>query len=448
MSNLAKPGLDTRARGALVAALLCITAFYALLWRFMRNIPIIDDYHAIMEYVLVLRQLPSLGSRLMWLIVSQHNDYKLVLLNVIVSLQWALTGRVSFLFLIVLGNVAVLGVLWLYWKNFLVTERDASRRIVLFLPVCFLLFQLNWVENLDWALNDIQTVGVLLFSLATVHFLCREGRRANAAAAVCGVLACCSSANGFALAPIGFVLLARRRRWAQLAVWTALFAACAAIYAYRYTPFNSGIHGSRTPLPQKAIFLASLMGAAVENMSRFPVKGSAIVLGAVLAFVIVYAVMKRVDRTQPFAFWTMVWILLTCAMVTQGRCGLGISLSLTGRYKIYSDMLLIFCYSYAVVRLDTQGISRRGKFWMYGAALASTVVLAAGSDYFGYKFLLNRQTRVASGINQYEANPARNPPMVGLTDQPIPQAEPQHDRLVLTEALKAGIYALPPKAQR
>lgn len=65
------------------------------------------------------------------------------------ALQYALTGHISFVFMIWLGNLLLLGVLWLMWQNFFKTEQRLARRLLLFAPVCYLFFQLNYVENLD-----------------------------------------------------------------------------------------------------------------------------------------------------------------------------------------------------------------------------------------------------------------------------------------------------------
>jgi uncharacterized membrane protein len=363
-----------------------------------------------------------------------------------VAAQWAMTGQVSFRWIIVLGNLLVLGMLWLYWRHSFEQESDLPQRLLLFVPVAYLLMQLNWVENLDWAINDVQTVGVLFFSMACLHFVLQDGRRRFAAACVCGVLACLSSANGFLLLVLGLPVLWQRRRWGQMALWVAVFAAALWMYVYRYVPFGVTQQLQGATLAAKAVFFLSLMGSAVENMSRFPVKGSAIVLGLLVLATFTAACWKRYDRSNAFAIVTAVWVLLSCALVTQGRSGFGITLSLTGRYKIYSDMLLVFCYVFAAERLAVKAV--RGKRLLYVAALAVTVLLCAGSDYFGKKFLANRQRRVADGLNEFEADPAHNPPMISLTDQPIPQAEPQHDRVVLNEAIAAGVYRLPPKAKR
>jgi len=439
--------LSNQANAALAFAALPIIAFYTLLCVYMRNVPIMDDYHAIMEFVLILKRTPGFGSKLLWVLAAQHNDYKFVFLNLVVIGQWLVTGRINFIFLILIGNVMQLGILWIYWKHSFTTE-NLSRRILLFLPVVFLLMQLNGVENLDWAITDMEKIPAILFSFISLHWLLKHGRHHFALACGFAVLAYFASANGFMIAPIGFLLLIQRRKWAQVIVWTIAVAAAVGVYLYKYVPFGVSQSGSAAPFSVKPVFYLSLLGAGIENMSRFPVKGSAIVLGAVLLGLFVHATWRHYYRHHPFAYYSTVWVLLTCALITQGRSLLGILLSLTGRYKIFSDLMMVFGYVYAVRLLNTAKVPERSKRMLYAGVLGVSVLFAAGSDYFGYKFLLNRQERDAAGLDQYEADPSKNVPMVSLTDQPIPQAEPEHDRLVLTEALKSGIYKIPPPGKR
>jgi hypothetical protein len=221
MPQIPNQRLTTRAKAALCFALLPIAAFYALLWHCMRNVPIIDDYHAIIEFALTLKQLPGAGQKLLWIVAAQHNDYKFILLHVVVALQWLFTGHVNFWFLIVFGNLMQLGILWLCWKHYFAQERNLSRRILLFLPIVFLLMQLNGAENLDWAITDMEKIPAIFFSFAALHYLLKNTRNTFWLAWACALLAYFSSANGFMIAPIGIALLIPKRKWAELIIWTA-----------------------------------------------------------------------------------------------------------------------------------------------------------------------------------------------------------------------------------
>jgi hypothetical protein len=446
------PQRTARLNLAIAAALLPVVVFYAALFSQMRNVPLLDDYPVFLGFLLNLKQAPTLGSKLLLLLTTQHFEYKLIVPEAIAALQWSLTGHVNFSFLIVLGNLAPLGMLWLFWKNDLTSELNLTRRILLLLPIVYLLFSLNYAEALDLAEFGLQIGATIFFALASIHCLIRPGRRALILACLFALLACFSNANSFLLAPIGLLILLPRRKAPRFVVyltaWIATFAAALAIYLYHYVPATMAADGAHVPLFQKLLFWLSFLGAATENMSRFPIKGLAIVVGALGLLLFAYACRTRFDRTHPFAFYTTLWCLLTAGMVAEGRSGTGLMLSLALRYKIYSDLLLIFCYVFIVSRFNTPATSPRRQRQLYATALVAAILLCTVSDIFGYRFLTNRQRRVEAGFNQYAADPAHNPPMVSLTDTPLPPQEPEACRHILNRAIAAGIYTLPPAAKR
>ena len=438
---------------SLIAALACalfpIFAVYTLLFREMRNVPMFDDYQAIVSFALIFRQLPSLGSKLLFILAAQHDEYKLIFEHLILAAQLALTGKISFTFLIVLGNLLLLGILWLLWKHYFAEEKNLARRILLFAPICYLIFQLNYVENLDWAMCGMQTVPVLLFTLAALHFILKLDSRSIAIACLCAFLACLSSANGFLIAPLGlFILLSAKRRastpgWSSILAWTTTFFVALAMYLYRYIPITRAGFDPHVTFPHKVLFFLAFLGAAAENMRHFPVRHGAVVLGLVILAVFLLSVRTRFDRTNPFAFYSCLWFLLSAAAVTQGRAGLGMDISLSLRYKVYSDLLLIFCYGYGASLSRHFVFLRKHKQPLFACALATTMLLSVSSDLFGYKALHKRRVRAAEGLNQFASDPARNVPMISTNGEPILSGEPEFARVVLNQAVAQGIYSLP-----
>jgi hypothetical protein len=327
--------------------------------------------------------------------------------------------------------------------------RDSlTRRILLLLPVVYLLFSLNYAEAVNLAEFGLQIGATIFFALTSIHFLIRPGRFAIALACLFALLACLSNANSFMLAPVGLLALFPQRRLSRYAAWIATFAFALALFFYRYVPARMAQNGAHISIGQKLVFCLSFLGAATENMSRFPIKGLAIAVGLLSLILFAWACRTRFDRSHPFTFYTTLWCLLTAIMVAEGRSGMGITLSLSLRYKIYSDLLLIFCYVFAASRIDNPTTPPRRKRQFYATALAAAMLLSVASDYFGYKFLVNRQRRVEAGFDQYAADPIHNPPMVSLTDHPLPPQEPEACRITLNQAIAAGIYTLPPPARR
>ena len=76
-----------------------------------------DDFQAIVSFVLIFKQLPSLGSKMLFIVAAQHDEYKLIFEHAIVAVQIALLGRIHFDLLILLAHLALLGILWLLLES-------------------------------------------------------------------------------------------------------------------------------------------------------------------------------------------------------------------------------------------------------------------------------------------------------------------------------------------
>jgi hypothetical protein len=434
------------------AGLLPIAVFYAILFREMRNVPIIDDYQTILDFVLKLRDLPGLGHKLLWIVTSQHLEYKFPVMNAVVALQWAITGKVDFRPIIIGGNLMILAIVWLFWKNCFTNENDLLRRVILFLPICFIFIQLSYGESLDWAAANMDYVPAILFSFAALHFLLSDSapRKSGALALACvsAFIGYLCFPNAFLVAPIGLALILQRRHFKQALVWCATAVVAVGIYLFKHHHYPLAVEGSSPGATEKVHFYLSLTGGAAENMSRFPIRNAATCLGALLLASFVYSMWKQFYKVNPFVFTTAVWTLGTIAMITQWRSTAGIIMSLVGRYKLYSDLLLVFSYIFAVHCLDTAATPVRRKRLLYAATLFVAIGFCGGSDYFGYKFLAHRQRMVAQGLDQYAADPSRNVPLISMDGNPIPKAEPEEDRNILNAAIQSGIYALPPHSNR
>jgi hypothetical protein len=229
----------------------------------------------------------------------------------------------------------------------------------------------------------------------------------------------------------------------KIALWTAVFCMMLALYLYHYV--------YPPPLPHtafgwKVLFFLSFSGGAVENMHGWPVPHLAIFVGAAICLVFADAVRTRYREVNPFAFFSTIWIFLSAMLVAAIRIAMGLQLSLSGRYKIYCDLLLIFCYAYLAQRLRTSSMTQMRRRTMYFGAVSIIVLFSLGSDVVGYKLLEKRRQRVLDGISQYLANPAATTPMINPneTTSPEMQLDQEQARVRLNRALQTGIYALPP----
>lgn len=434
--------LSLRLLSAIVICLCPVVVFYALLFKQALAVPMYDDYPAILKFALGLHGFSSSGDRLLYCFATQYDEYKLVIEHLIVAADYGLTRHVHFGFLIATGNAMVLGLAGLLWRNSFVTERDISKRLLLFAPVLWFLFQLNYVENLDWAMCELQTVPVVLFSLATLHFAVRRGGCFALLASLCAIAAPLSSANGFLVIPIALWLLLRSRRF-----WSALSVAggglvAVAVFLYRYQRFDPSLSFPRPSVGTKLLFYCSFVGSAVENMHRRPIAYASLVLGVCILGVLL-AFVSRQRRSDPFVLGVAVWCLLSAAVVTQGRSYLGVTMSLTGRYKVYSDLLLLCCYLLLVPAVSAGSYGHRIRERLWATSLVVSVLFGIAGDVNGYRFLAKRRGRVMLGLRQYLSDPGRTPPEISLGGEPFAGSDPQIARQLLTKALQLQMYRLP-----
>jgi hypothetical protein len=424
----------------LIAAVLPAIAAYAILYRQAFPAPYQDDYKAILSFAVEYAHLPTLKAKVLHIATDQSNEYKLSFEHSIVASELELTRHLNFPFLIALGNLFLLPILYLVWLIFQQDEPNLNRRLLAFLPISLVFFSLTYWENLDWAMTGLQNTPVILFSLLAVYLLASRkivepGPARFLLACLTAVLAASTSANGFLLVPVGLLVLLPRRAYVRSLVWCASFLLPLAAYLYHYT------RSAQPPMFRlyyitRPLFFLAFFGCVI------PSRWYAAELGFALLSIVLLAWRSGFHRRNPAAFYSAVWIVATGALVGWVRGS--VAFSTAPRYSIYSILMLIFCYSYLAEYLPSRwpGFNRK-VFYIISLLLA--VGMCVSVDRNAYQLLGVRRRMVVSGIEWYRANPQANSPMVDpLVDRLFPQEKArEHD--ILNEAIQEHIYTLPPR---
>ena len=417
-----------------------IVFYYLALYHLCVSAPLLDDYSTTLDFLTEQAGIHGFLPRLFSAVTSQQGEYRSIFVHTLMSADFSLFGRMSFRLIILIGDLFLLPVFWAFWQNTF-PEAPRARRLVLFLPVLFLLCQLSYSEMLDFAEAGLQ-YWILPFAFLALHFLTRPANHARTAvhltlACLFGALACTASPNGFLLGPIGIVLLWPSVR--RMAVWSLTFAAVLAAYLYKYVPQLI----RRPPGPfTRPLFFFSFLGGALENMHHRPIPYSAIALGLVLFAAFVQSVRTRYWRSHPFWFWSAAWTLATSALVAYVRSGLGLQQSLSSRYKIYCALMLVFTYLYGVTRTASLGPTLRKRIYL--ASLAASILFCLSADALGYKFLARRHDHTLNAFAWYRADPARNSPYINFYIDGRDNDDASRERQSLNRAISAGVYTVPP----
>jgi hypothetical protein len=428
---------------AICLILLPIVSFYTILARRVINLPFLDDYNGVLEFLEHFSRLPNTLAKVGYVVLAQHNEYKTVFANFIIALQYELSGHTNFVLLSWIGNIFVLALFFLMWRHFLVQEQNTSRRLLLFAPVAYLLFQLQYAETLNWSSPGLQNSPVLIFAFAAIAALSRNCRRSFLLGCLLLVFSIASSGNGFALLPVGIAMLIQQRAWRRLVLWILTAGICAAVYFYHYNfhssqqdPNRSVLHAAHYLNP---VFTLSFMGSAL-NFHVPIVHNISILCGTLIFILILLMAKRRFDKVNPAFFYFSLFLVLTAIGVSGIRSKLGFDASLAGRYKIYSDLLLISCYVFIMESyLASRGLQRS----FFQAALVASILFWAIFDFHGDKYLIKRDNDLAAGVTLYKTSKHQQGPVLFGSDERLTRSVNSWARPILETSESSGLYRLP-----
>ncbi len=422
--------------------MLPVGVFYAILYRYAIAAPLLDDYDATLGFLLRQQQLHGFLPKLLACLSDQQAEYKFLLEHLLIAAQFGLTGHLSLRLFVLLGNLLLLPILFVFTSD-LFPEIAWRERLPLLLPAAYLACQLTYAEVLNWTVASLNAFAVVAFVLLTLHFLVRRSPVCLALACASLMLACAASTNAFLLAPIGAAILWAERRWAAIALWCGCFAAMLWIYLFRYQHIP---HPPGPKLVTRLLFFLSFLGGAVEDMHHQPIPGAAIALGLLLLSVFVHAALSGYARRNTVMMALATWTVLTAATVAWFRSSMGVSQSLSGRYKLYCMLLLVFCYGYVADRIrQSRSLSRRRKSLLWRAAMALVLPFYLAGTVLGAQFLERRHDYLVVGMRHFLADPDHNAPLYAPNDAAgATPALGEEERRTLHEAIERHIFTMPP----
>ncbi len=370
--------------------------FFFLLSKTALNLPIVDDYYSILNFINNYSSLEGVNAKLKLIISHQHNEYKLIFGNLIYALQFELTGQINFLHLSFLGNAFVLPLYALLALSLGNNNERMLQRLLLLLPIGFLVFQLQYASTMNFSMAALQNITVLVFALWSISLLSRESNQAFLGACLAMVFATAASGGGFLLAPVGTWLLVERRRWKHVLLWWAVIVAVAVVYFLNYSINGSQAEPAtvigQTSISLKIIHMVGYMLTYLgSSIARYQDYGPSMALGALLLLGWTFALFKRYSLRNPTAFYFAMFLLATAAGVTFIRSSLGLEQALASRYRIYSNLMLVLAYIFLVEEYLTSIKSPRLKHSLLGSIAMATFGFFVLSNIAGHKFLNGRK---------------------------------------------------------
>jgi hypothetical protein len=428
--------------------------FYAFLARSLTNLPFADDYDTVLHFLLQWRK-EGWIKHLVQVMTFQHNDYRCMFENGIVGIQYGLLGHTNLKVLSIVGNLLVIpifGVLYLIWRE---CGRPRDYTLLAFVPVSWILFQLQYEGTLNFATSGLQCIPVVLFALLTCFFATKTTTTAFVGALLSFLLCVASYANGLFLVPIGALIYLQRREYRKLTVWCCVSALACLVYFHKYdfaveasnVRMNNNVLGIVQHL--SPVYAAAFLGSVAAIRNPLP----AILLTVVLVGVFIFATRDRLFSRRPALYYSCMFFLITGVAVSGLRSGFGLVQALDSRYRINSTVLVILLYLYLADRFYGVRVQRV----VLKASVCIVVVLLLGfnlaSNYVGGKFLLARRNAIEAEMvrwEQHDSHYQSSPSFLTnytvenerfkshLSDGLYAPIEP-----FLSDSIHEGIYALP-----
>jgi hypothetical protein len=424
--------------------------FYGIVVRNISTIPYDDDYFTLLGFLNQLVALPSMSAKVMYFLAAQHNEYKLFFVHAVTWLQYVLFGRLDLRALTLFGDGFVLFLAILLWKMFLPQHNHLVARLAYFIPISWLLFQLQYWETANWAMASLQNTPVLFFSFGAIYLLVKASPLAFWGALFSFIFAVAASGNGFILIPIALLILFLNRRYKHIVVWLITTSVCIAAYAYRYNVMSSQTQQHHSILSTFHPLAPAYVIAFIGSAAGFPFKPASLILGFLLCIFFIWMVRRGYIRRNPLVSYCVLFLLLTSIGVAGLRSDFGLAQALSSRYTIYSALFLVFAW-FAIVEEFLQ--HKRVPFLRnnpFLAAVALSVLFGLCLDAFGLIEISNRTRNLVQAMAAYEHPTSQNsltgpsPKLVDRTPDPLTDEVNRRARPILAESIRLGIYRPPP----
>lgn len=201
-----------------------IVYFYLIIDVHLVNIPYTDDWN-LLETIHNFRNAPNFveASKVLFEQVNQHRFAfeRLVMLAMV-----ALTGTVNIKALIILGNLFLLGIAYLFF----LTLRREGLPWYYFIPVPYVLFNLVFYENAFWGIAAIQNTPLIFFAFLSAYGLGRRNTSGLILGTVAALITTFVSGTGMVTWVIGVLILLLQKRYRPLVLWVGLAVGVISFY--------------------------------------------------------------------------------------------------------------------------------------------------------------------------------------------------------------------------
>lgn len=413
--------------GLLIGATLYVAWYFYYVAHYSVDIPYLDDYDAILDYLLKFRE--ATGGEKLRSIFLPHNEHIISMTRLVSWVDYGLTGQINIAALVLLGNGLLLLPLGLLYRTFAASHRYPA---YYFLLVVLIFLNPQYSVTSLWAMALWSNIWVLV-PVAFSAWLLTSPRRWYWAIPL-AMVATFSNGNGLMIWPIGLlILLLERRPFLQWTIWGGLGVITCGSYFYlmRQQPSEGLFLLSNLPLlPFNVLAFLGSYAALIGGKAGQII---AIIVGAgviTMAWITTKKYLKTHEQTDLLLLSLLAFVTLTALAVGLFRAEKGMSIVIGGRYRQYSSLAVAVALLMAFRHLPFH-LPRWGRVSIWGLVGLVTVLSF-------YRDIGLRKTTEWRTIVDYHNRLHTRLDVLGASPNPQFGAD-------VVEAKKNGLYVVSPQ---
>lgn len=337
------------------------------------DVPYIDDYDAILEYLLTYEKADG-WSKFKSLFLP-HSEHILIMTRMAGWVNYALTGHISFRYLLLVGNSLLVLQLGLLYALFRPSLRFSP---VYFFLVTLIFLNPQYSPTSFWVMALWSNIWVLIPVTLCIFLLTRPKQWHWAIPLA--ILAQFSNGNGMMIWPVGvFILFMDQRPVNQYLTWiiTGIVSCSGYFYLMSQHP-AAGTFQISNPAMAPLNFLA-FIGSYAALIGGIGGQIMAVLTGSLVvavSFLTLRNYRKSNDRTALILLSLMLFIFLTALSVALFRAEKGMNIIIGGRYRHYSSLAVTIS-----VLMSFRFITFRMSRWISLVPWMAAIVVT-GLSYF------------------------------------------------------------------
>ena len=422
-----------------------ILFFVYYIWQYTINVPYMDDSLYYTKCLIDVEKSNSIIDKF-WIFMKQHTitEHRTPVSKFTAWLIYEFTGKLNYVILAHLGNLALFGMLFLFWRFF----KKHAWNIIYFLPIPFLLFQMQTYENQFWTICNWTYYPIGLLQMVVLYLLSYQRKNNLLYALLVAILVTFTFSNGmFVFLPVGMVLI-YQKRYKDLGFFFMVGVACVALYFSNYKPSPIAPHEFSIMNLLRGFLL--MLGAYVDaqgyhQISVFTSTFVGIIILSLMTFGGLLLFKNYIQKSENqvvkvnnndclFIIASMIVLCMSAAAVAYSRYSGqdGFEEMFVSRYRFISVTLLCLGYLFALSLINTEKFKRL----LLVVFLPITIFLYVYSYYFQHQNIVNFREKLVTGVFNFKYhNSWILYPFDNDWTYPVD--------VVNVEAIKMGIYQLP-----